>query len=131
MLEVIWEHIKNVDDPNNTGYKLLVNIYLEPELVGFLGLLEDNGQTKKTWIMTKKPDDDDSNLMNDEHDDVSVEDEPRWLNLDLEKLAETKYFRLTLFNCPVCCTVHENKSFIDRHVKADHPEWKELPAGQY
>ena len=87
MLEVIWEHIKNVDDPNNTGYKLLVNIYLEPELVGFLGLLEDNGQTKKTLIMTKKPDDDDSNLMNDKHDDVSVEDEPRWLNLDLEKLA--------------------------------------------
>ena len=76
MLEVILEYIKNVDNPINSDYKLLVNIYLEPELVGFLGLLEDNGETKKTWIMTKKPDDN-ANLMIDTHDEVSLQDEPR------------------------------------------------------
>ena len=43
-----------------SGYKLLVNVYLEPTIEGYDSMLVEN-DGNSMWMMTKKPDEDEEN----------------------------------------------------------------------
>ena len=115
-----------------SGYKLLVNVYLEPTIEGYDSMLVEN-DGNSMWMMTKKPDEDEENHIDEPFRAVEVEG-PRYFDIvhpQFNTILILKSFSLKLFNCPLCSTVHESKEFIERHIKSFHPDWKRGVQGLY
>ena len=62
-----------------SGYKLLVNVYLEPTIEGYNSMLVEN-DGNSMWMMTKKPDEDEENHIDEPFRAVEVEG-PRYFDV--------------------------------------------------
>lgn len=117
------------------GYKLHVNVFLEPDIEGFDREIDDSG-LEKMWIMTKKSDQDDSSFVEEDeenkiNDDAvnSKEIQSRFYLIRVSIFIIT-YFSFNPFKCPVCGELSEHEVNIKKHIECCHPEWKKGEQGK-